>query len=171
MKIWFLLTSLLLFLLLVPLVLIILSTDYFILIYWHFFIIFGLEPNLQHLWGLSVLLLLFDYYNYEWKVKVLVAQSCPTLCDPMDYSLPGSSVRGICQAPILKWIVISFSKGSSWPRNWTWVLCIAGTLFRVWAIPSAKDVSGLLVSLSLSDQDCLLIGFQGNQSKWCLPRK
>ena len=38
-----------------------------------------------------------------------VAQSCPTLCDPMDYSLPGSSVRGIFQARVLKWVAISFS--------------------------------------------------------------
>ena len=38
-----------------------------------------------------------------------VTQSCPTLCDPMDYSLPGSSVHGIFQAIVLKWIAISFS--------------------------------------------------------------
>ena len=46
-----------------------------------------------------------------------VAQSCPTLCNPMDYSLPGSSVHGILQARILEWVAISFSRGSSWPRN------------------------------------------------------
>ena len=39
---------------------------------------------------------------------VLVAQSCPTLCDPMDYSPPGSSVHGISQAEILEWVAISF---------------------------------------------------------------
>ena len=43
----------------------------------------------------------------------LVAQLYPTLCDPMDCSLPGSSVHGILQARILEWIVISFSRGSS----------------------------------------------------------
>ena len=43
-------------------------------------------------------------------VKVLVAQSCLTLCDPMDCSLPGSSVHGISQARILKWVAISFSR-------------------------------------------------------------
>ena len=43
--------------------------------------------------------------------KVLVAQSCPTLCEPMDCSLPGSSVHGIFQARILEWIAISFSRG------------------------------------------------------------
>ena len=46
-----------------------------------------------------------------------VAQSCPTLCDPMDYSPPGSSVRGILQARILEWVAISFSRGSSQPRD------------------------------------------------------
>ena len=47
------------------------------------------------------------------KVKVFVAQSCLTLCDPTDCSLPGSSVHGILQARILEWVVIPFSKGSS----------------------------------------------------------
>jgi len=42
-----------------------------------------------------------------------VTQSCPTLCDPIDCSLPGSSVHGILQARILKWVAISFSRGSS----------------------------------------------------------
>ena len=49
----------------------------------------------------------------------LVTQSCPTLCDPMDYSMPDSSVLGIFQARILEWVAISFSRGSSWPRDWT----------------------------------------------------
>ena len=56
----------------------------------------------------------------------LVAQSCPTLCDPTDCSLPGSSVHGIYQARIPKWIVISFSRGSSRPRDRTWVSRIVG---------------------------------------------
>ena len=42
-----------------------------------------------------------------------VAQSCPTLCDPVDCSLPGSSVHGILQARVLEWVAISFSRGSS----------------------------------------------------------
>ena len=46
-------------------------------------------------------------------VCVLVAQLCPTLCDPMDCSLKGSSVPGILQARILQWVAISLSKGSS----------------------------------------------------------
>ena len=47
----------------------------------------------------------------------LVARSCLTLCDPMDCSLPGSSVQRITPARILGWVVISFSRGSSWPRD------------------------------------------------------
>ena len=46
-----------------------------------------------------------------------VAQSCLTLCNPMDCSLPGSSVHGIFQAIVLEWIAISFSRGSSQPRD------------------------------------------------------
>ena len=48
-----------------------------------------------------------------------VAQSCPTLYDPMDCSPPGSSVHGILQARILEWVAISFSRGSSRPRDQT----------------------------------------------------
>ena len=60
------------------------------------------------------------------KVKVKVSQSCLTLCDAMDCSPPGSSVYGILQARILEWVVISFSRGSSQPRDRTQVSCIAG---------------------------------------------
>ena len=49
------------------------------------------------------------------------------------YSLPGSSVHGIFQARILEWVAIPFSRGSSWPRDQTWVSCIAGGFFTVWA--------------------------------------
>ena len=62
-------------------------------------------------------------------VKVLVAQSCLTLCEPMDYSLPGSSVHGVFQARTLEWVVIPFSRGSSWPRDWTQVSCTAGKFY------------------------------------------
>ena len=49
------------------------------------------------------------------------AQSCLTLCNPMDCSLLGSSIHGIFQARILEWVAMSFSRGSSRPRGWTWV--------------------------------------------------
>ena len=52
-------------------------------------------------------------------LKVLAAQSCLTLCNPMDCSPPGSSVYGILQARILEWVAISYFKGSSQPRDRT----------------------------------------------------
>ena len=66
-------------------------------------------------------------------VKVLVAQSCPTLCDPMDCSPPGSSVYGILQARILEWVAFPFSRGSSQPRDRAWVSGIAGGFLTIWA--------------------------------------
>ena len=68
-----------------------------------------------------------------------VAQSCPTLCDPMDCSLPGFSVHGIFQARVLEWVAISFSRGSSWPRDRTQIFCIAGRHFTLWA--TREDLS------------------------------
>ena len=61
----------------------------------------------------------------------LVAQSCLTLCDPMDYSPPGSSVYEISchEARILEQVVIFFSRGSSWPRDQTCASCIAHWFF------------------------------------------
>ena len=58
---------------------------------------------------------------------VYVTQLCPTLCDPMGCSLPGSSVHRILQARILETVAISFSRGSSQPRDQTQVSCIAGS--------------------------------------------
>ena len=60
-----------------------------------------------------------------------VTQLCPTLCDPMDYSLPGSSALGILQARILEWVAISLSRGSSQFRNRTQVSCVVGRFFTV----------------------------------------
>ena len=62
-----------------------------------------------------------------------VAQSCPTLCDPMDCSLPGSSIHGILQERELEWVAISFSRASSQPRVWAQVSCIIGRHFTIWA--------------------------------------
>ena len=74
------------------------------------------------------------------EVKVLVAQSCPSLCDPMDYSLPGSSVHGILQARILEWVAILFSRGSSRPRYKTQVSHISGRFFTVRATREALNI-------------------------------
>ena len=65
------------------------------------------------------------------RVCVLVAQSCPTLCDPMDCSPPGSTVHGVLQARILEWIAFPFSRGSSQPRDRTQVSRIADGFFTV----------------------------------------
>ena len=62
-----------------------------------------------------------------------VAQLCLTLCDPMDCSLPRSSVHGIFQAGVLQWVAISFSRASSRPRDWTRVSHIISRCFTVWA--------------------------------------
>ena len=61
------------------------------------------------------------------------AQSCPTLCDPLDCSPPGSSVHAISQARILEWVAISFSRGSSWPRDRTYVFCTGRWILYLWA--------------------------------------
>ena len=51
------------------------------------------------------------------EVEVLVTQLCPTVCDPVGYSPPGSSFHGTLQARILEWVAIAFSRGSSRPRD------------------------------------------------------
>ena len=58
------------------------------------------------------------------KVKVLVAQLCLTLCNPIDCSSPGSCIHGIIQARLLEWVAIPFSRGSYRPREGTQVTCI-----------------------------------------------
>ena len=62
-----------------------------------------------------------------------VAQSYPTLCNPMDCSLPRSSILGILQARVLEWVIISFSRGSSQRRDQTPVSRIVGRRFTIWA--------------------------------------
>ena len=64
-------------------------------------------------------------------------QLCPPLCNPQDCSPPGSSVHGILQERILEWVAISFSRGSSQLRDQTWVSCIAGRFFTIWATREA----------------------------------
>ena len=65
-----------------------------------------------------------------------VPQPCLTLRDPMDCGLPG--IHGILQARILEWVAISFSRGSSWPRDRTRVSCIAGRCFTLWVTREGK---------------------------------
>ena len=61
----------------------------------------------------------------------LVTQLCLTLCNPVDHRPPGSFVLEISQARILEWVAISFSRGSSQPRNWTWISHVAVRFFVV----------------------------------------
>ena len=88
-----------------------------------------------NIWKLSVHILLkpsldnFElYFASIWK-----AQSCQTLCHPMDCSLPGSSLHGILQATIPEWVAISFSRGSLGSRDRIQVSHIASRHFHLWA--------------------------------------
>ena len=67
---------------------------------------------------LNPLLYLASGWKWKW-----VAQSCPTICDPMDCNPPGSFVHGILQARILEWVAICSSRGPSWPRDQTCIFC------------------------------------------------
>ena len=89
--------------------------------------------------------------------RVIVAaakslESCLTLCDPIDGSPPGSSIPGILQERTLEWVTIPSSRGSSWPRDWTQVSCIAGRFVPIWAIREALNVynSSVWMAWSLS---------------------
>ena len=105
---------------------------------------------------LSILRKTVTYLSCLWKVfnslvtiilfgvVCSVAQSCLTLCDPMDYSLTGSSVHGIFQARILQRVGISSSRGSLWPRDRTRVSCVFLTESRFFtAEPSGVGRSPL----------------------------
>ena len=72
-------------------------------------------------------------FLHLFESESVVVKSGPTLCDPMDCSLPGSSVQGIFQARILEWVAISFSRGSSQPRDRTQVSHIASRCFIILA--------------------------------------
>ena len=67
-----------------------------------------------------------------------ISWSFPTLCDPIDCSLSGSSIHGIFQARTLDWVAISFSKRSSQPRDRTLVSRIVGRHFTVWATKNTQ---------------------------------
>ena len=80
-------------------------------------------------------------------VCVLVAQSCPTLCNSLDCNPPGSSVHGILQASILEWVVISFFRRSSPPRDRTWFSCIAAD--SLLSEPPGKPLLDHIIALFL----------------------
>ena len=70
----------------------------------------------------------------KWILKVKVTQSCPTLCNRMDYT-----VHGILQAGILEWVAFPFSRGSSQPRDGTQVSLITGGFFTSCATREAQE--------------------------------
>ena len=82
---------------------------------------------------------------------MLVVQLCLIFCDPVDYSLPGSSVHGILQARILERVTISFSRGSSWPRGQTWFCCIGRQILY------HLNQQGSPVSLEGRPEDCFSV--------------
>ena len=104
----------------------------------------------------QVLPLLGYMWKLEWYASVFpclfkVTQSCPTLCDPVDCSPPGSSIHGILQASILEWVAISFSRGSSQLRDRTQVSHTAGRRFNLWATREAPFFSTSLLFQSPSE--------------------
>jgi len=94
----------------------------------------------------------------EWVCEV--AQSYPTLCSPIDCSLPGFSIHGIFQARVLEWGAISFSRGSSQPRDRTQVSHIVGRRFTVWAtrevFPSHVTTNSILSVTQVKHFGCVL---------------
>ena len=98
----------------------------------------------------------------EW---VTVTQLCLTLCDPMDYNLPGSSVHGILQAEILEWVAISFSSESSRPRDWTQVSCTAGRFFITLA---TRELNYTSIKIEYPWAELIDWGIQLRETWWVL---
>ena len=88
-------------------------------------------------WNLVWVVLIYSP-NKSIESESEVAQMCPTLCDPMDCSLPGSSLNRILQARVLEWVAISFSRGSCQPRDQTRVSRIPGRHCNLWATREAQ---------------------------------
>ena len=91
-----------------------------------------------------------------------VVQSCLTLSDPMDCSLPGSSVHEISQARILEWVAISFSRGSSQPRDQVQISCTSRWILYLWATWDSVPISPLLTGCMCGPM-CVLVDCSLNQ--------
>ena len=114
----------------------------------HLLFVFGARPHMQH--------------AEAWFPCAQSLQSCPTLCDAMHCSLPGSSAPGILQARVWKWVGISFSRGSSRPRDQTVVSCIsciAGRFFT--PEPQGKPYQGSNLCLPCWEWGVLTTGPSG----------
>ena len=95
-------------------------------------------PNIHNIAKVIHNIIFEFFFRTKWVSEVSeIAQLCPTLCDPVDHSLSGSSIHGILQARILEWVAISFSRGSSWPRDRAQVFHIGGRCFNLWATREA----------------------------------
>ena len=81
-----------------------------------------LNGILKEIWHANYMLI--DPSPFPFYLYAKLLQSCWTLCEPMDYSPPGSSVSGILQAKILDWVAMPFSRRSSWSRDWTCIFCV-----------------------------------------------
>ena len=103
---------------------------YMILSFTIFYWMFTYKGPYSQSYGLS------SSHIWMWKWKCF--QPGLTLCNPMDFSLPGSSVHGILQERILEWVAILFSRISTWPRDLTWVSHIVGRFFTIWANREAR---------------------------------
>ena len=120
-----------------------------------FFLQFSSAHSLSHVWLFVTPWTAAQQASLSISLSLSsVAQSCPTLCNPVDCSLPGSSVHGIFQAIVLEWIAISFSRGSFQPRDRTLVSRIVDRCFTVWTTPSPTPIA--------CSNSCLL-------SRWCHP--
>ena len=108
-----------------------------------------------HVWGQT-----FPWSETAWsEVKSL---SHVRLCHPMDCSLPGFSVRGIFQTRVLEWVAISFSRGSSQPRDRTQVSRIASRCFTLWATRETAYISvyNSIIALKVDPPHIILVLFQ-----------
>ena len=116
---------------------------------------FLLEDNCKALscvWGIWL------FSSLSWKVKV--AQLCPTLFDPTDYT-----VYGILLATVLKWVAFPF-RGSSQPRDWTQVACVAGRFFTSWATQDAQSKITCLRFIWHKMNECLKWMNEMNENVW-----
>ena len=96
------------------------------------------------------------------------AQSCLTLCDPMDGSPPSSSVHGISQARILQWVIIFCSRGSSWPKDRTQDSCISCTARHVAGWDHMKSLAHeWRIWLLAWDPPDLRSPFSCHYNQWC----
>ena len=132
-----------------------------------------LKSLLQHHSSKTSILLCSAFFIVQLSHRYMkwseVTQSCPTLWDPINCSLPGSSIHGIFQAIVLYWIAISFSRGSSQHRDRTWVSHIVGRRFTVRALTGRTFISKVtsllftklcrLVITFLPRSKCLLISW------------